>query len=55
VESLTFYSIDSFKACHLELAERVIDAVGGAPLSVINTADLDVIGRLWPAPDRFHA
>jgi hypothetical protein len=55
VESVTFYSTPSFKVSHLELAQHVIDQVGGASLSVLDTADLDVLGRALRASDPHRA
>ena len=44
VPSLAFYSVKTFKTCHLELAEHVFDRIGGGTLTVVNTADVDLLG-----------
>ena len=43
VKSIAFYSEHTFKTAHLELAEHVFESVGGASLTVLNVADVDVI------------
>jgi hypothetical protein len=43
VKSVAFYSAHTFKTLHLELAERVFERVGGSSLTVLNTADMDLV------------
>ncbi len=49
VTSISFYSVRTFKTCHLELAEHVFERVGGGSLTVLDVADADRLTNVLPA------
>jgi hypothetical protein len=51
VDAVAFYSEQTFKTCHLQLAEAVFERLNGGSLRTLDTRDLDLLGKVL-APEK---